>query len=178
MFARLFKAMHLTRGQKAVATAYGTVMAVSAGITLLIMSAIEGVNAIPPEPTLFDNWVIAAGALAAGLAFYLSRHWIGGRGALGLARAVVSTVMVTIGAALIGGTLIAPFYGTLAGPFVVLSEFLSNPMLAAAWFVILMSAHFMVAIWRDEQEIGLASSAVSHLSQLSQANLYRHTYRH
>ncbi len=178
MFARLLNKLHLTRGQKANALAYGAVMAVGAGISLMIMSAMDGENAIPPEPTLFDNWIILAGGLASGLALFLSRSWLGGSGALGLARALVASVIVTFVAALIAGTLVAPFYGTLAAPFILLSEFTAVPPLAVAWFGVLIGAHTLIGIWRDERNWGQSGSAVSQLSELSQANLYGGTYRH
>ncbi len=178
MFARLFKTLHLSRGQKAVAIAYGGVMAVSSGITLMLMSAMEGAYAIPPEPTLYDNWVIVAGGIASGVALYMSRAWMGRRGALGFARAIVAAIIVTFVTAIIAGTLVSPFYGTLVGPFVLVSEFMAKPLLAVAWFVVLFGAHFLIAILRAEEEWTRTSKAVSHLSSLSQANLYRHTYRH
>lgn len=178
MFARFLNTLHLTRGQKAVAIAYGAVMAVSAGITLMIMSGVEGANAIPPEPTLVDNWIIAAGGLAAGLALFLSRTWLGGLGALGIARALVAFIMVTVVAAILAGTLVAPFYGTMVAPFMLLSAFVAAPILAVAWGGVLIGAHVLFGILRREQDTVESGSAVSQLSALSQANLYGHTYRH
>lgn len=174
MFARILMKLHLTRGQKAVAFAYAAVMAVAAGISLMIMSAVNGGTAIPPEPTLYDNWIVLVGGLAAGVALYVSRGWLGGRGALGVARAGVATIIVTCVTAILTGLLVAPFYGVIAGPVVVLSEFAASPVVAAAWIAILFAAHMLFGLWRQEQEAGAHVSAVSQLSALSRENLYRH----
>ena len=177
MLARVLNKLHLSRGQKAIFFAYAAVMAVGSGIGLKIMAAMEGENAIPPEPTLVDNWIVIACGIAAGAALYLAQGWLGGRGVLGLARALVAMVLVTFVAALIAGTLVAPFYGTLAAPFVLLSEFISAPLLAAAWIGVLFCAHLLCVIRRDELDWDQTHSAVSQLSQLSQASLYGHRAR-
>ena len=64
MLPNLSKMLHLTRGQKSVIVAYAAVMAIAAGIAIMIMSAADGVYAVPAEPTWFDIWVIIAGGLA------------------------------------------------------------------------------------------------------------------
>ncbi len=180
MWARIMKTIHLTRGEKSLAVAFGAIVAISAGITILIMSGVEGANAIPPEPTWYDTWVIFAGALSGGLALYLARGWMGVQGAIGYARAAIGSVAVALGAAVIAGTLILPLYGTIFGPIMLVTQFIELPLLAVAWFSVALAAHAMIARWREERALGYGRGAdrgaVTQLSRLSQINLYRNTY--
>lgn len=177
MWARIMKVIHLTRGEKSLAVAFGAVVAMSAGITILVMSGLEGENAIPPEPTWYDNWVIFAGALSGGIALYLARGWMGMQGYVGFARAAVGSVAVALGAAVIAGTLILPLYGTIFGPIMVVTQFLDLPLLALSWFAVTMAAHALIGRWREERALGYGRGAdrgaVTQLSRLSQINLYR-----
>lgn len=180
MWARIVKAIHLTRGEKSLAMAYAAVVAMSAGMTILVMSGVEGENAIPPEPTWYDNWVIVAGALSGGIALYLARNWMGVLGAIGFARAIVGSIVVAFVAAVVAGTLILPVYGTVFGPFLLISEFVATPWLAVLWFAVALAAHFLISKWTEERAWGYGRGAergaVSQLSRLSQVNLYRNTY--
>jgi len=108
MLPNLSKMLHLTRGQKSVIVAYAAVMAIAAGIAIMIMSAADGVYAVPAEPTWFDIWVIIAGGLASCAALYASRRWMGGRGAMGVARAVLAAIVVSLATAILAGALIVP----------------------------------------------------------------------
>ncbi len=174
MFAQTLNKLNLTRGQKAVCAAYGAVMAVASGISLMMMSTVNGGTAIPPEPTLYDNWIVLVGGLAAGVALFVSRGWLGGRGALGVARAIVATIIVTCVTAILTGLFVAPFHGAITGPLLVLSEFAAKPFLAAAWGGVIFAAHILIGYWRAERDEAAHASAVSQLSALSRANLYRH----
>ena len=170
MLPNLSKMLHLTRGQKSVIVAYAAVMAIAAGIAIMIMSAADGVYAVPAEPTWFDIWVIIAGGLASCAALYASRRWMGGRGAMGVARAVLAAIVVSLATAILAGALIVPGYGMLAAPLLVLTAFLAMPVLAIAWFSALFAAHYL--FHKVEQEKEHTNPAVSQLSALSQANLY------
>ncbi len=180
MWARIMKTIHLTRGEKSLALAYAAIIAMSAGITILIMSGVQGANAIPPEPTWFDTWVILSGALSGGVALYLARGWMGAQGAIGFVRAGVGAIAVGLLAALIAGTLIMPLYGTVFGPIMLVTEFLARPWLAVSWFAVAFAAHALIARWTAERAWGLGRGAdrgaVSQLSRLSQVNLYRKNY--
>lgn len=171
MWARLAKAMQLTRGERGLAMAYGTVTAVAAGITALIMSSLEGA----PHLALNASWGGVVGGLSAGVALFLLRDQMGRAGAVGLLRAVFGCVMVAVLTALIAGTLIAPFFGAVMGPALLLAAFVSEPILAAAWFVTAMGVHFLLLIWTNERS-ETKNRALSQLSSLSQMNLYGKIY--
>jgi hypothetical protein len=168
--------MYLTKGEKAFVLAYGAVIAMTAGITLLIMSGVEGANAIPTDPSFYTFWIIFAGALSGGASLYAAHGWMGQPGGFGLARAMVGSLAVAFVAALIAGTMILPIYGTFYAPVMLITEFIDKPWLALAWFVVLMGAHYMMTIILEERALGYGRGAdhraTSQLSKLSQAQLY------
>ena len=182
MWARITKTIHLTRGEKALVLAYAAIAAMSAGVTLLVMSGVTGEHAIPPEPTWYDNWAVLSGAIGGGVSLYLARNWMGLGGALGHARAAIGMVVVAFLAAMVAGTLILPFYGTVVGPFLMITEMVARPWVAIAWAAVAAGAHYLMTIWSDERAWGYGRGAeergaVSQLSRLSQVNLYRQGYR-
>jgi hypothetical protein len=170
------KSMYLTKGEKAFVLAYGAVIAMTAGITLLIMSGVDGANAIPTDPSFYTFWIIFAGALSGGVSLYAARGWIGRPGGLGLARAVVGSISVAIVASLIAGTMIAPIDCTFYALVILITEFIAKPWLALAWFVVLIGAHYLMMIIAEERALGIGRGgdhrATAQLSKLSQAQLY------
>jgi hypothetical protein len=177
MRARLADRLHLTRGEKAYVIAYAAVIAMSAGMTLLIATGISGINILGLNPTLFNFWIVFAGGLGGGMALRAARGWMGKPGALGFSRAIVGSVVVAILAAIVAGTLILPLYGTVYGPLLLVSEFIAKPWLAMAWFGVLFGGHYLMAILEEEFAFGVSRSAnrraTEQLSSLSRAQLYR-----
>lgn len=178
MFSHFLKSMYLTRGEKAFVSAYAIVIAVSAGLTILIMSGVEGQSAIPSEPSLYVFWVIFAGALSGGIGLFSARGWMGKSGNIGLARAVVGVVAVGLVSAIVAGTLILPKYGTFYAPFLLLTEFIEKPWLAAVWSATLVGAHYLMAMLTNELASGTGRAgkrrASEQLSPLSRAQLYNY----
>ncbi len=177
MWARFKKTINLTRGEKFLAMAFAAVIAMSAGMTILIMAGFERENPLPPEPSLYESWIILSSAFSGGFALYVARGWMGMLGLLGFARAFVGSIVVALGAAMIAGTLIMPLYGTVFGPIMLVTQFIELPVLAALWFTIAFGANALIAIWREERALGYGRGAerdaISQLSRLSQINLYR-----
>ncbi|MFQ1699795.1 hypothetical protein ACJ5NV_04285 [Loktanella agnita] len=178
MWARFKKTTHLTRGEKLLALAFGAVIAMSAGMTILIMSGFEHENPRPPEPSLYDHWIVLSGAFSGGFTLYLARGWMGMQGTLGIARALVGSIILAFVAAVMTGTLIMPIYGTLFGPIMLVTQFIELPALAVLWFVIAVVVHALIAIWREERALGYGRGAdrgaLSQLSRMSQINLHRY----
>lgn len=175
MFARFFEVLNWSRGQKALALAVGCVMAVSAGICLMIVAAMTDGGVLLSSSYVYELIVIVSGGLAAGIALYLVRNWMGGQGALGYARSVVAAIMVLGVMGLVAGTLVSPINGTMAGPLVVVSEFMARPLLAMGWFVVIVGSHSLMVGWRSEQadaDRRASGSAISQLSSLTRQNLY------
>lgn len=176
MFGQIKDAMYLTKGEKAFILAYGAVMAVTAGITILIMSGVEGRGALPTEPSFYTLWVIAAGALSGGIGLFVARGWMGRSGALGLGRALVGCVAIAFVASVVAGTLIQPLNGTFYAPVLLLTEFIDKIWLAVAWIAVVLGAHHLMTVLADERALGYGraakATAVSQLSSLSRAQLY------
>ncbi len=131
---------------------------------------------VPDVVGPYDLWMAVAPALG-GLASYLiARGWIGAPGLLGTVRACFGAVVMLTLAALIGGSLIMPVYGTFYAPFIVLTAFLAAPLLAVVWGGGILAAHWILlredtrrrAILSEQEE-----QAQSSLSPLSQAYFYR-----
>ncbi len=177
MFTRLMEFLHLTRGEKAFVSAYAIVIAISAGLSMLVMTGVEGPRGIPQEPSLYVLWIIFAGALSGGISLFIARGWMGRPGALGIARAIVGSIAVAIIGAVLAGTLILPVYGTFYGPFLLLSAFIAKPWIAIAWFAALLGAHYLMVVLTEEIAYGAGRSAQrsasSQLSALTRAQLYR-----
>ena len=171
MLARICRTFYLTRGERAVAMAYAGVMAVAGGITIMIMSGLDGANAISSEPTFHQSWATIAGAFSGGISLFLLRKWMGRRGYTGIARAVLGAMMVAFLSAFIAGSLIAPLDGTVMGPALLLTVFVRSPWLLIAWMTIGLSAHFLLMVWTNERSWS-NQRAVMQLSRLSQLNFY------
>lgn len=177
MSARILEGLPLSRGEKSSLLAYGAVIAMAAGMTILIMSGVDGTGLIWADQPWFSQWVIFAGALSGGISLALARGWMGLEGTFGVLRAAVGSVAIAVMAAMIAGILIDPLLGVVYGPVLLVSEFIAKPWLAVAWFAGAMAVHALQLDARRERDL-LASPrgrarAVTQLSRLSQENLYR-----
>jgi hypothetical protein len=177
MSARIFKSFALSRGEKASVLAYAAVIAMAAGMTILIMSGVQGDHLIWGGKSWFSAWVIVAGALSGGIGLALAQGWMGLEGTLGTLRAIVGSVAVAVMAAMIAGLLIDPLLGIVYGPILLMTELMEKPWLAIAWLFVAMAAHSLMILAArdyDASQISRRSDrAVSQLSQLSQQNLFK-----
>lgn len=177
MLARLRQSLSLGRAEKATLAAYAAVVAMTAGMTIFIMSGVDGDLLIWGDKSWFSYWVILAGALSGAIGLALSRGWMGGEGILGTLRAIVGGVAMPGISAMAAGLLINPVLGIVHGPVLAMTEFLDQPWLALAWFIGIAGAHVLLVIARREREDDFARSggglAVGQLSRLSQVNLYQ-----
>lgn len=181
MSARLIQYFSLTRAEKVTVVAYAAIVAMTAGMTILIMSGVQGDHLVWGDKGWFSYWVIFAGALSGVLALLLARGWMGAEGILGACRAVVGGVAIALISATIAGLLIDPLLGVVYGPILVVTEFIDKPWLAGAWMIGAAGAHVLLVVAaRERQEDFIrngAGRAVGQLSRLSQETLYR-TRRH
>ncbi len=181
MWARLLQHFSLSRAEKATVAAYAAVVAMTAGMTILIMSGVEGDLLIWGDKSWFSYWVIFAGALSGAIGLSLARGWMGGEGFLGSLRAIVGGIAIAVMSAMIAGLLIDPLLGVVYGPVLAMTEFIDKPWLALTWFIGIAGAHALLVFARREREddfIRLGGGrAVGQLSRLSQENLYRATSR-
>lgn len=181
MSARLVKSLSLGRAEKATVAAYAAVIAMTAGITILIMSGVDGDHLLWGDQSWFSYWVIFAGSLSGAIGLSLARGWMGAEGVLGGLRAVIGGIAAGFMAAMIAGLLIDPLFGIVHGPVLVVTEFINKPWLAAAWSIGVAGIHaLLIFATRERQDDFIRSGAgraVGQLSRLSQENLYRSTSR-
>lgn len=172
----LRKFFYMTKGERALGLAYAAVMVAAAGIGLVAVARSGNGEALAGATFGFLLWICAAGAIGGWLGLFAARAWMGDTGKVGLARAVVGGLAATFIAALVGGTLIHPVIGTFYAPVVVLSSFLAQPLLAVAWATVLIGAHYLMLVIKDERDFGFGRGAehraISQLSSLSQAQLF------
>ncbi|MDO6589070.1 hypothetical protein DS901_04565 [Loktanella sp. D2R18] len=176
MMAKVFGDLfNLSRGGKALATAYAAIGATSAGMTLFVMSGNNAADVLARSPLGTEAGIVLTGAVSGLIALYLTRRWMGMPGKLGVARAMVGGCAMALVAAVIAGTLIAPLSGTVFAPIMLVAAFGLKPWLAAAWFGVVLMAHGLLARrTKGLREVTRKtdSTAIGQLSALSQANLY------
>ncbi|MEJ8560201.1 hypothetical protein QTO30_02390 [Yoonia sp. GPGPB17] len=176
MFERLAEKFYLTRGEKAYVLGFVVIIVIAPLVALVVMAGLAAPYTLAIEPANFVYWVAISGAISAGVGLYLARGWMGNLGMMGLARAVVGSVVLTLIAAVIGGSLTVPFEGTLYAPLMVVSAFIAKPWLAAIWFAGTFGAHYLMSVVEEERAFGIGReahrSATSQLSTLSRAQLY------
>ncbi len=157
--------------------AYAAIIAMTAGMTILIMSGVNGEGLIWSGTAWFSQWIIFAGAVSGAISLALARGWMGMEGTFGVMRALVGSVAISIMAAMIAGILIDPLLGVVYGPVLLLTEFIAKPWLAIAWFAGMMGIHALKLDARRERDLLESprghARAVTQLSRLSQENLYR-----
>lgn len=167
--------MQISKGEKAYTLAFAAVIAVTAGITIFVMSGIEGSQIVPVMASNYTLWIVCAGALSGFFALFAARGWLGGIGVLGWIRAIVGSTAAALIASVIAGTLIMPIDGTFYAPVVVASEFVAHPWLALAWYGVMIGAHLLMQILAEERAWGFSHDSrpvSSQLSTLTRAQLY------
>ena len=126
-------------------TACGALLGFEALKALQSMKEIVGPAAGDWISTLFA----AAGAL---LAILMLRDRFGEAGCTGAARAVLGALATTIVLGIIAGTLTLPVYGTMFGPWLVLTVTISKPWLAMTWALSLYGVHLAMAEYKFERD--------------------------
>ncbi|WP_373636800.1 hypothetical protein [Yoonia sp. BS5-3] len=118
--------------------AYYAVIAASAGLTFALVNhagdALVG-------PMWRDIGIVSLGCLMTVCGLFLCRNWMGGPGALGVARACVGAVNITFCVSIVAGTMVSPFFGLVKGPQLLMSLFGSEPIFAVLWGLILFETH-------------------------------------
>ncbi|SMY07741.1 hypothetical protein [Flavimaricola marinus] len=99
--------------------------------------------------SLYEQWILVAGAFGGGAGVILARDRLG---RAGIIKPLAGLVIMTFVAAIIGGTLALPLYGTMFGPFTLAVIFTASPMIAALWFANGFAVHLMVRSWHSERD--------------------------
>ena len=133
----------------AVCNALLAVFVFGAIIATVILMRISPGALILRSPGPHHLWVIVSGGIGSGLALFVCRHRFG---CPGLLTAALSMVVITLLAALIGGSLAMPLYGTMFGLFLLLITFVASPLLAVLWAITFCAVHVLAAGWQAERD--------------------------
>ncbi len=161
MLVQSFKGNRSDSPRRGIMIAYYAVTAASAGLTFALVNhagdALVG-------PMWRDIGIVSLGCLMTVCGLFLCRNWMGGFGALGVARACLGAVNITFCVSIVAGTMVSPFLGFVKGPQLLVSLFVAEPIFAVLWGLILFEVHQFLK--RSQPEMGLANSA-----NLSQGNV-------
>ncbi len=149
---RIGRQFTLTEGERSILAATISVAIFGGLLAFNVVMTIGGHASMMAGLTAYEVWVVFLGAIGGPAGLYLCRNWMGQAGTRGLCTAIVGVVAVSLVGAIVGGTLALPFYGTMFGPFTLIMSLISAPMLALLWASTLFGAHFLMAIWRSEQD--------------------------
>lgn len=176
MFGQLKESVYLTKGEKSVVLAYVAVMIASAGLTVLIVLGLDQAWANLQFASPFTWWVVLSGAVSGGIGLFAARGWMGKTNMMGIARAIIGSIVIAFVASVVAGTLIHPLDGTVFAPVLLLTTFIEKAWLALSWLAVVLGAHHLMTALADERALGYGRGAkhraVSQLSSLSRAQLY------
>lgn len=141
-----------TEGERQALLAYAVIAIAGAIAAFVVTLRLGRSGVLAAGPGLYDLWVVLAGATGAVAALWHLRARFGMPGLAGAGRAVVAAVILTLGAAIVAGTLILPPWGTMFGPFLLLVSLAAVPLLGLCWLAALAAAHLLHRTLRAERE--------------------------
>jgi hypothetical protein len=102
---------------------------------------------------LFTLWTLVTGVVGGVVGLWSTyERWFGYEGIAGWISASIGGMIVTMIGAVVAGTLILPFYGTMFGPLQVIMVMIESPVLAVIWFGMMGCAHRLLRHWRVERD--------------------------
>jgi len=111
-------------------------------------------------------WVVACGAVGGAIGFVsVCPRWFGHNGLRGWLCMLGGGLALTLTATVIGGTLILPYYGTMFAPFQFALAVISDPTLGWIWGAMIICAHKLMGVWREEQVQASASTVPKALAR-------------
>ncbi len=149
---RLYRRLRLTPGEQSILLAFFGVGLFGAVMAVNVMMTLGGVAASMTPFSAYDYWIILSGAVGACIGLFGGRDWLGHSGARGAMKAAIGMLWISFMGGLVGGSLALPLYGTMFGPFTLFVSLFSAPFLALFWGCILIAAHLLLKIWRNERD--------------------------
>ena len=142
----------VSEGERSIFISYVSVAVIGSWMAYVVEHRLAGGQSLMDLPTLYDVWSIVSGAVGAVFAVYLGRKWLGHNGVEGVRGLAMAIPVTTFVAALVGGTLVLPFYGTMFGPLALVGTFIDKPLLLLLWIATLFGANLAHGIHRRERE--------------------------
>lgn len=152
MIRRIGRHFTLTEGERSIMAAVISVAVFGAFLAFNVVMTIGGHASMMAGLSAYELWVVFSGAVGGPAGLYLCRNWMGQAGWRGFCTAIVGVIAVSVTGSIVGGTLALPFYGTMFGPFTLIMSLISAPLLAFLWASTLLGTHFLMGIWRSEQD--------------------------
>ncbi|MEM1375054.1 MAG: hypothetical protein AAGF78_11810 [Pseudomonadota bacterium] len=122
--------------------------------SLLASEALMGLKGLEylVGPTAGD-WILAMCAAAGALiGTLLMRARFGERGLRGALNAVFAGFVATFLMGIVAGTLVLPIFGTMFGPWLILTTAMTKPWLLLPWSLSLFGMHLAAMEYRDERD--------------------------
>lgn len=141
-----------TAGERKALLSYPVMAAIGALAASVVVLRLGQTDLLTRGPGLYDLWVVLAGAVGAVGALWQLRHRFGFPGAAGLGRAALAAAILTLGAAIVAGTLILPPWGTMFGPFLLIVTCAAVPLLGLCWLAGLAAIRVLHMELRIERE--------------------------
>lgn len=142
----------MSAGERRLSLALIVMALYGAGIGLVTTVRLAHGGQLNGALSLYDGWVVLAGALGTALAFWLLRDRFGMAGPRGAVRAAGGAVAVSLVAPVIGGTLALPLYGTMFGPFALAVILTGAPLLGCCWLSAMALGHILCRRLVDERD--------------------------
>ena len=141
-----------TEGERARALAFFLLGVFGAGMGFLAVTRLSEGAFFDRGMSLYEYYIVLAGALGSMAALFLSGDRMGRPGADGVLRGLAGGVWVSFVGAVIAGTLALPGYGTMFGPFTMAVTLAGAPILAFFWVANLLAVHVLMANWQRERD--------------------------
>ncbi|MCB5197652.1 hypothetical protein LGQ03_00210 [Loktanella sp. TSTF-M6] len=146
-------------GERRLLTAWIGVALLGGFLAHILVSNISYEQSMLRVFTTSDGWFVLCGVFGALAGLYFARRWMGSTGRFGPCRAFCGMIIVTFMAALVGGSLMLPLYGTMFGPMLFVLMLIEKPVLAFTWIAMLLLADKLIRDWRRERESIFALSS-------------------
>ncbi len=138
-------------GEKCRWLAYALIAVFGAGISFVAVARIGHGAGLSHAMSIYEQWIVVAGAIGAAAGLYLARDRFGWPGTQGAIRALRGGLIATVTGPVVAGTLALPLYGTMFGPFTFLVMLAGAPILALLWVLNLSAIHVLFRAWRRER---------------------------
>ena len=160
-----------TQGERRMIVGYITTGAFGAVVALLVVFRLGEEEIFRRGLSLYEIWILVAGALGAMLAMRMTL------GRPGLRDPALGILGASFLGAIIAGTLALPLYGTMFGPFAMFVVFVGSPFTALLWFANLILVHFMMRLWHAERDSIFGASMPTPISDIFAGVLTRISLR-
>ncbi len=140
-------------GERNVLFAVLSVAAFGGILAIDVVESLAADHVVLQSMNFFTFWALAAGAVGGACGLLSSyRKYFGYKGLSGWLWALLGGLMVSGIGAVIGGTMILPYYGTMFAPLKLIIVMFETPAFAAIWVAMVVCVHKLVQQWREERD--------------------------